>query len=230
MNTGTRILLMDEQGNYRHVSGAEHDVRTRGGVFGAQGYGGGIFDGSLDGLGDTTCTSACAALLALPNGAALAAACNAACAVQGGAANVGAPEVTPLPAPSAGCTVPDVCQQVAKLAPTAIDPSLLANFCSLPPDVQTTIDQTCNAVWLQMMGSGTIPAPIPGQPSPYPAPPGQPAPAPAPLPGPAPAPGPAPTPTPSVPPAEAKAGISPWVIGGGVAAAAVLLYFAFGRK
>jgi hypothetical protein len=44
MNTATEILLMTEEG--KRVPGGETDTRTRGGIFGPQGYGGGVFDGS----------------------------------------------------------------------------------------------------------------------------------------------------------------------------------------
>jgi hypothetical protein len=47
MNNGARILLLDAEGN---VSGGDRSADPRGGIFGAQGYGGGLFDGST-GLG-----------------------------------------------------------------------------------------------------------------------------------------------------------------------------------
>lgn len=51
MNYGRAITLMDDEG--RLVGGGMQDVNTRGGVFGPGGFGGGIFDQSLGGLGAT---------------------------------------------------------------------------------------------------------------------------------------------------------------------------------
>lgn len=58
MNYGTSILLMDQDG--WRVSGGEPGVNPRGGIFGAQGYGGGLFDGNTS-LGKTPC-GGCGAL------------------------------------------------------------------------------------------------------------------------------------------------------------------------
>lgn len=51
-NYGREVLLNPNQ----HYTGglAMPDINARGGVFGPQGYGGGIFDGSMMGLGQTT--------------------------------------------------------------------------------------------------------------------------------------------------------------------------------
>jgi hypothetical protein len=56
MNYGREVLLGSERNRRRFTGGmATPDIATRGGIFGAQGYGGGIFDGSL-GQADETST------------------------------------------------------------------------------------------------------------------------------------------------------------------------------
>lgn len=52
MNYGRQVLL--DVPSYPTGGMAAPDVNTRGGVFGPQGYGGGVFDGSMHGLGQTT--------------------------------------------------------------------------------------------------------------------------------------------------------------------------------
>jgi hypothetical protein len=52
MNYGRQVLL--DVPNYPTGGMAAPDVNPRGGIFGPQGYGGGVFDGSMHGLGQTT--------------------------------------------------------------------------------------------------------------------------------------------------------------------------------
>lgn len=199
MNYGSRVLLSyDEQG--REISGGTADVDPRGGVFGPQGYGGGIFDGSMsgfDGLGDpeADCVALCAPLM-LSLGPAGVAVCAAECAKQ---------TVTK------DCFVPSVCKSVAEKFPQLLDPNIINTYCSLPPETQSAIEGQCNAIaWAVEQSGGQVPPPS-SLPLPVPVEPNEPPPpAPPPGPGPAPAPGPAPV-------AEAK-GLS----GGVVATVAIV--------
>lgn len=205
MNYGSRVLLSyDEQG--REISGGDSDVETRGGVFGAQGYGGGIFDGSMEGLGglnglagpETDCTILCAPLM-LSLGPAGVAVCAAECAKQ---------------TFTKDCFVPSVCKSVAAKFPQLLDPNIINTYCQLPPETQSQIEGQCNAIaWAVEQSGGQVPPPS-SLPLPVPIGPDEPLP---PVP-PAPGPGPGPTPTPEPgPPKEAHA-----LSGGVVATVAVV--------
>lgn len=133
MNNGAAILLYDAEGN---VSGGDRSADPRGGIFGAQGYGGGLFDGStgLGGLGDTVdCAATCASLLLLPAvGATYAALCLDQC-------NKGAP------APS-GCQIPGECASAVSRYPTELPPALLKDYCGFPVEVQKSIATACKSL------------------------------------------------------------------------------------
>lgn len=58
MNNGAFILLADAEGR---MGGGEHDVNERGGIFGPQGYGGGVFDGAMALGAIDPCSDACEA-------------------------------------------------------------------------------------------------------------------------------------------------------------------------
>ncbi len=171
MNYGSRVLLsFDEQG--REVSGGMSDADPRGGVFGPQGYGGGIFDGSMGeygggGLGDaaTDCTVLCAPLM-LSLGPAGVAVCMDQCGKQ---------TVTH------DCFVPSVCKSVVQKFPELMSPDVIAQYCQLPPESQTAIESQCNAIaWAVEQSGGVVPAPssmpLPVPPAPAPRAPPEPEP------------------------------------------------------
>lgn len=145
MNDGARILLMDAEGN---VSGGDRSADPRGGIFGAQGYGGGLFDGStgLGAVGDTAgCAATCAALMLLPvTGPTLAAFCLDKCA-EG--------EKSPP-----GCSVPGECVDAAARFPAELPPKLVTDYCGFPFEVQQTIAKACYSLAALPPGTKMPPA------------------------------------------------------------------------
>lgn len=141
MNNGAAILLYDAEGN---VSGGDVSADPRGGIFGAQGYGGGVFDGStgLGAVGDTVdCAATCASLMLLPvTGPTLAAFCLSNC-------NKGAP------APS-GCSIPGECAAATARYPSELPAALLKDYCGFPAEVQQSIATACKS--LSALPPGTV--------------------------------------------------------------------------
>jgi len=149
MNNGARILLLDAEGN---VSGGDRSADPRGGIFGSQGYGGGLFDGSTGlgqyeqaaaGIGESVvdCASKCAALMLLPvTGPTLAAVCLDKC--------------TKGEAPPTGCTVPAECASAVARFPQELPPALVQQYCGFPVEVQGSIATACKS--LAALPPGTV--------------------------------------------------------------------------
>ena len=149
MNNGAAILLLDAEGN---VSGGDRSADPRGGIFGAQGYGGGLFDGSTGlgqyeqaaaGIGESAidCASKCAALMLLPvTGPTLAAVCLDKC--------------TKGEAPPTGCQVPAECASAVARFPQELPPALVQQYCGFPVEVQTSIATACKS--LAALPPGTV--------------------------------------------------------------------------
>jgi hypothetical protein len=141
MNNGASILLLDAEGN---VSGGDRSADPRGGIFGAQGYGGGVFDGStgLGSVGDTVnCAALCSTLILMPGtGPTLAAVCLDKC--------------TKGEAPPTGCTVPAECASAVARFPQELPPELIAQYCGFPLEVQASIATACKS--LAALPPGTV--------------------------------------------------------------------------
>lgn len=148
MNNGAAILLYDAEGN---VSGGDRSADPRGGIFGAQGYGGGVFDGStgLGGLGDTVdCAATCAPLALLPAlGPTYVALCMDKCS-QG---EVGPP----------GCQVPAACAEAVLRYPGELPPDIVKDFCGFPSEVQQSIAKACQSLAALPPGTKLPEEPVP---------------------------------------------------------------------
>jgi hypothetical protein len=150
MNYGREVLLGSERNRRRFTGGlSTPDIATRGGIFGAQGYGGGIFDGSLGetesgalGVLPLLVLAADALLLSAGVSAVAATWTHALADIDETAATNAARDPDQNWGPE--CTIPETCQMALQHAGKYFNTSIAQSYCRWPKKDAPGIVQMCH--------------------------------------------------------------------------------------